>query len=89
MRRMANVHIEFIGVEEIRVGVEQMQNRWEYFVHNTHPGLIRLDGDTATGRAYIVDFGKLQDGGSQLRYFLYHDRYRRTPDGWRFGERVH
>ena len=28
-------------------------------------------------------------GGSHLNYAVYHDRYRRTPDGWRFTERVY
>jgi hypothetical protein len=28
-------------------------------------------------------------GGSHLNYSVYHDRYRRTPDGWRFTERVY
>ena len=28
------------------------------------------------------------DGGSHLNYSVYHDRYQRTPDGWKFAERV-
>lgn len=28
-------------------------------------------------------------GSSQLHYSLYHDRYLRTADGWRFSERVY
>jgi acyl-CoA synthetase (AMP-forming)/AMP-acid ligase II len=38
-----------------------------YFVQATHPGTIRLDGDTATGRAYIcepdavISAGELRD----------------------------
>jgi hypothetical protein len=27
-------------------------------------------------------------GGSHLNYSAYHDRYQRTPDGWKFAERV-
>ena len=30
----------------------------------------------------------LRDGGSHLNYSVYHDRYQRTPDGWKFSERV-
>ena len=30
----------------------------------------------------------MRDGSSQLNYPVYHDRYRRTPDGWKFTERV-
>ena len=31
----------------------------------------------------------MRDGRSELNYSLYHDRYQRTPDGWRFAERVY
>jgi hypothetical protein len=30
----------------------------------------------------------MRDGSSHLNYSVYHDRYRRTPDGWKFTERV-
>ena len=87
--RMPHINVEFVGREEIRAGVERMQGLWDYFVQNTHPGAIQLEGDTAVGRAYIVEFGHLRDGSSQLHYSLYHDRYRRTQDGWKFTERVY
>jgi hypothetical protein len=51
--------------------------------------MIRIEGDTAVGRAYIAEFGRLRDGTSHLNYALYHDRYRRTADGWRYTERVY
>jgi hypothetical protein len=54
-----------------------------------HPGTIQLAGDTAVGRAYIAEFGRFHDGRSHLNYAIYHDRYQRTPDGWRFTERVY
>jgi hypothetical protein len=58
-------------------------------VQNAHPGTIELEGDTAAGRAYIAEFGRFRDGGTLLNYSLYHDRYRRTPDGWKFAERAY
>jgi ketosteroid isomerase-like protein len=86
--RMPYVNIEFISREEIRAGVERAQEAlWDYFVQNTHPGTVELEGDTAVGRAYISEFGHMRDGRSQLHYSLYHDRYERTPDGWKFAER--
>ena len=57
-------------------------------MQTTHPGTIQLDGDTATGRAYLSEVAHLRDGGSHLNYFLYQDRYQRTLDGWKFIERV-
>jgi len=61
----------------------------DYLVQTTHPGTIELDGDTASGRAYISELIRLRDGRSELNYAICHDRYRRTPDGWRFAERVY
>jgi SnoaL-like domain len=65
-----------------------LQDQWEFFVQNTHPGTIQLDGDTATGRAYIQELARTRDGRQGLNYAIYHDRYQRTGDGWRFTERV-
>jgi ketosteroid isomerase-like protein len=88
--RIPYANIELVGRDEIRAGIERAQGLiWEYFVQNTHPGTIQLDGDTAVGRAYIQEFGQLRDGSSRLHYSLYHDRYQRTPEGWKFTERVY
>ena len=86
--RMPNIPAELIGREEIRAGGERLQAQWDFFVQTTHPGTIQLDGDTASGRAYVLSFGRFRDGGSHLNYSAYHDRYQRTPDGWKFAERV-
>jgi acyl-CoA synthetase (AMP-forming)/AMP-acid ligase II len=46
---------------------ERRQALADYFVQTAHPGTIRLDGDTATGRAYIcepdavISAGELRD----------------------------
>ena len=87
--RMPNIPVEQTGPEEIRAGGERLQAQWEFFVQNTHPGLIQLDGDTATGRAYLFELARTRDGRQGLNYAIYHDRYRRTPDGWKFAERVY
>jgi hypothetical protein len=81
--------VEFDGREEIRAGIEWGQGLWDYFVITGHPGMIQLEGDTASGRAYVPSFGHMRDGSSHLNYYsVYHDRYQRTPDGWNFTERV-
>ena len=48
----------------------------------THPGTIVLNGGTASGRAYIQELIRFGDGRSELNYAIYHDRHRRTGDGW-------
>ncbi len=87
--RMPNIPAELVGREQIRAGGERLQALWEFFVQTTHPGTIHLDGDTATGRAYIQELMRLRDGSSHLNYAIYHDRYQRTGDGWKFTERVY
>jgi ketosteroid isomerase-like protein len=87
--RMPNVPTEMFGREEIRAVGERLQARWDIFVQTTHPGTIQIDGDTATGRAYIQELVRTRDGHEGLNYAVYHDRYLRTGDGWKFTERVY
>jgi hypothetical protein len=87
--RIPDVNVEFVGREEICAGIERLQGLWAYFVQTVHPGTIRLEGDTAVGRAYVSEFGRLRDGSSHLNYSVYHDGYQRTSDGWKFTERVY
>lgn len=59
--------------------------------HNTNMQ-ITLDGDEATGRITclaIVD-AILPEGDSQVLFsgVYYHDKYVRTPEGWRIKERI-
>jgi len=87
--RIPHINAEAVSREEIRAGIQRLQGLWDYFVQTTHPGTIQLEGDTASGRAYIAELGRMRDGASELNYAVYHDRYRRTPDGWKFTERVY
>ena len=87
--RIPDASVELADREEIRAWGERAQGLSDYFVQTTHPGSIQLDGDTASGRAYICELIRLRDGTSHLNYAIYHDRYRRTPDGWKFTERVY
>src|SRR5689334_10851710 len=69
--RWPHLPAEFAGRDTIRGSIERMRGLWEYFVQNAHPGAIELDGDTATGRTYIEEFGRLRDGGSHRNFALY------------------
>jgi len=87
--RMPNVPVELVGREQILAWRDRREALVDYLVQTTHPGIIRLDGDTASGRAYLQELIRLRDGSSHLNYAIYHDRYRRTADGWKFAERVY
>ncbi|WP_331737373.1 nuclear transport factor 2 family protein [Streptomyces sp. NBC_00019] len=85
--RMPNIPIELEGPEEIRAWGRRVPKVVDFLVQNTHPGLILLDGDTASGRAYMSEVGRGLDGRGGINYAIYHDRYQRTGDGWKFTER--
>ena len=85
-------HATVGGIDEGRVAhghQEVIEAFVDYFVQTAHPGTIQLDGDTASGRAYLHELIGLRDGGSHQNYAIYHDRYQRTGDGWKFTERVY
>lgn len=85
--RIPDVDIEYTGREELQAGLQRDGDAWEFFIQTTHPGALHVDGDTATGRAYIFELGRQRDGRSMLNHSLFHDSYRRTAAGWRFTER--
>jgi ketosteroid isomerase-like protein len=87
--RMPNIPAELTGQEEIRGWGERVPELVEFLVQTTHPGTIQLDGDAASGRAYLQEVVRLRDGRSELNFAIYHDRYQRTGDGWKFTERVY
>jgi hypothetical protein len=87
--RIPYINVELVRRDEIRAGIERMQGLWDYFVQTPHPGTIQLDGDTAVGRSYVSELGHMRSGRSELNYAVYHDRYQRTLDGWKFAERVY
>jgi len=87
--RIPHIGAEVVSREEIRAGIGRLQALLDYFVETTHPGTIQLAGDTASGRAYIQELGRFRDGRSELNYAVYHDRYQRTGDGWKFTQRVY
>ncbi|NJP94620.1 nuclear transport factor 2 family protein [Nonomuraea sp. FMUSA5-5] len=87
--RMPNIPAELTGPEEIRAWGRRVPGFVEFLVQTTHPGVIRIEGDSASGRAYMQELGRLRDGHAEFNFAIYHDRYRRTADGWRFTERVY
>jgi ketosteroid isomerase-like protein len=67
--RMPNIPAELVGRDQIRAGGERLQGQWDFFVQTTHPGTIQLDGDTATGRAYIQELARpRRPPGAELRH---------------------
>ena len=81
--RVPHINARVVGREQISAGAERAQDEmWDYFVQITHPGAVKVDGDTASGRAYLLEFGQFLDGSAHRNYGVYHDSYRRTVEGW-------
>ena len=53
--RIPDASVELAGREEIRAWGGRVPAVVDYLVQTTHPGTIQLDGDTASGRAYICE----------------------------------
>jgi 3-phenylpropionate/cinnamic acid dioxygenase small subunit len=49
--------------------------------------LVTVDGDEASSRSYLYNPMQLPGGKITFLGGRYHDRFTRTPDGWRFAER--
>jgi ketosteroid isomerase-like protein len=87
--RMPNIPVELEGREQILAWGRVAPTKWRYFIQTSHPGVIVLEGDTAHGRTFIQELIELNDGSGHQNIAIYHDRYARTENGWRFTERVY
>jgi ketosteroid isomerase-like protein len=87
--QIPHANVNLVGRTDIRTAVEHLLGMWEFAVQTTHAGIIEIADDEASGRAYVNEIGRWKDGTSHLNYAVYHDRYRRTPAGWRFTERIY
>lgn len=79
--------IERAGKDVIVAGFVDGIEAYELLVQVAPNGRIEIDGDTASGRWYILEIGRLRDGSSSQQVALCHDQYRRTADGWRLQRR--
>ncbi len=94
--RMPHIDEELVGRAEIRAAIERLQGRWDYFVQTVHPGMTEVDGDTAVGRSFVNEFGRLRDGIGHLRRRQLVPELLRVPrpvrahaEGWKFAERLY
>jgi ketosteroid isomerase-like protein len=87
--RIPAANIEFTSRTEIVEGLQRLRTAWDFLIQTTHPGTIALDGDRATGRAYVHEIGRFRDGTLHINYGVFHDRYERTGEGWCFAERTY
>lgn len=79
------------GVDEVIARVSSALSHLDASQHNVSTHQIDIDGDTATGRCNLIaqHVRKGTDGGDNFVVGgIYHDRYVRTPAGWRISGRT-
>ena len=81
--RMPHIDKELVSREEIRAGIERLQVSG---TTSCKTCTRARSSSRATPRpaVHTSRVRRMHDGSSQLNYALYHDRYQRTPDGWKF-----
>ena len=79
--------IERAGKDVIVTGFVDGIAAYELLVQVAPNGRIEIDGDTATGRWYILEIGQLRNGSLSQQVALCRDQYTRTADGWQLRRR--
>lgn len=78
------------GRAEIVAFLDGLLGSWDVIVHALLSGRIHLDPtdpERATGRWYIMEFGRRRDGTEVQFAGVYHDTYEREGGLWRFRSR--
>jgi uncharacterized protein (TIGR02246 family) len=77
------------GREAIKAAVLGFAETLDYIVQINAPGVITVDGDSATARSAIREGGKVRGKLESLEVLgHYRDQIVRTGDGWKFSRRV-
>ncbi len=78
---------------EMKRWLSEVLARFPMTQHLVSNKAITLDGDSGTGRTMFYNpMGWTKEGSEELKLFFvggyYHDKFVRTPDGWRIVERI-
>jgi SnoaL-like domain len=80
---------KFQGRAAIMEALANFTATMDYMVQMNAPGVIVVNGDTATVRSVIRECGKFAGKDEALEVLgFYADKLIRTSDGWRFTHRV-
>jgi ketosteroid isomerase-like protein len=77
-----------VGRAAIAATIRTATANFEFLFQTVHNGLVRVDGDRATARFPITEWGRRRDTGlGQVFLGFYEDDAVRTNEGWRFARR--
>ena len=90
-----DAYIDFPGIAAVRGHAEvvdtlaRLGSRVDFIKQFPSFHMVEIDGDEATGVCYL-DARYADKGQSIMACVKYDDKFRRTPEGWKFSEmRVH
>jgi sulfur relay (sulfurtransferase) DsrF/TusC family protein len=81
--------IERTGRNDIVSAIKRL-DRYDMTFHMVGNHSFEIDGESATGEVYCIAHhvhGEPDSKRDHVMMIRYHDRYRHTPDGWRFAQR--
>jgi ketosteroid isomerase-like protein len=79
----------FQGHAEIRQAMKDITASLDYILQINSPSVIVVNGDIATARNSFREYGKFSGKDESLEILGYYaDQLKRTPEGWRFIQRV-
>ena len=78
---------DIVGKDAIIAGFTTGITAYDLLVQVATNGRIEVEGNTASGRWYMLELTQLRNGPASQMVGLCHDDYTRTPDGWRLKRR--
>jgi ketosteroid isomerase-like protein len=77
-----------VGREEIAALIRKTVAPFDFIFQTVQPGLVHVDGDQATARFPITEWGRRTSDGMGVQFLgFYDDDLVRTQEGWRFAHR--
>jgi ketosteroid isomerase-like protein len=83
------INVEFKGKENMGPSVTHMLGLWDFFVQLSGPGVVVLDGDSATARFYVNEIARGKDGKGNYNLSMYDDELVKTDGVWYFKTRTY
>jgi ketosteroid isomerase-like protein len=81
--------LRFEGRAALQQAMSGLVAPFDYLVQLNAPAVIELDGDRASARSVIRECAKFAGRDQAFEALaVYNDKLVRTPDGWKFVERV-
>jgi hypothetical protein len=74
------------GRETIVAHWENLMTNFPFVMQLVHSGAVEVQGDTGTGRWYLTEINRT-DNGAGSAIGVYHDRYLREDGVWTFARR--